>query len=132
MSVSFLERDEWSEVVDHGSRMAHPSWEQVEKAILSLDGTVHTIVRFGFNEDSYMTVAGGSDGCYLVFVTTDGSSFSHLVDVSKSNEPVLLDIGGQPGEYPLKRCVSLDVARDAAKVYFECGRLKSDCTWETD
>lgn len=132
MSISYLEWDEWSQVIDRGSRIPDPSWEDVDEAILSLDGAVYTVVKFGWNEDCYMTVAGGSDGLYLEFVTTDGTSFAHLVDRSKADELVQLDIGGQPGDYPLNRCISLDVARHAAKVYFETGNLTSEDTWEQE
>lgn len=130
MSIAFLQWDEWSEAVDNGSKELNPSWEQVEAAILSLDGISRTIVKLTLDEDAYLIVAGGSDENYMVFATKDNGVLSHLTDESKPASRILLDVGGQPGEYAAKRCVSSGTALAAAKTYFENGQLRSDLKWE--
>lgn len=132
MSVATLEWDEWNERVDRGSSIANPIWEQVEEAICRLDGKNHTIVTLRLGDESYMMIAGGWQGCYLVIETNDNMTFSNLADPLKSDNPVMMDIGGQPGEYAQRRCVSFTIAMDAANTYFETGQLKTGLTWERD
>jgi hypothetical protein len=132
MSISCLEWDDWGESADQWSMERQPYWERVEWAILSLDGKAHTIVKLSANDHTYMVVAGGSSGEYMVHATKDNALFSHLIDDSQSDGSVILDIGGQPGEYPRKRCTSLTVACQAAREYFDTGQLDSHFTWETE
>lgn len=130
MSASYIERDDWSAGAEPSTKQLEPSWEQVEDSLHSLDGGVHTLVKIALNDESYMVVAGGSDGKYIVFSTCDGRTFSNLTVPSSGDGQVVLDIGGQPGKYPLKHCVSFAVATEAAKVFFETGQLNPNAIWE--
>ena len=116
----------------------NPRWEDVEKAILSLDGTAATEVMLAPappkgppDGDHHMGIGGGKDGRCIVYVTEDNLTFWNLEDAAKSQESKCLRmlIGGQQGDYREAQCVPREWALKAAREYFDHGWKVDDLTW---
>lgn len=111
-----------------------PTWEDVERAINSLDDRTRTLVilaprpRIG---DCHMAIGGGGDGRFIVYLTNDNLSFFNLVDPDTANDEraVQMMIGGQVGEYCRSQFASLEQAIQAAHQYFEDGTRAPGLTW---
>ena len=115
-----------------------PRWEDVENAILSLDGTAVTEVMLAPAQpkgppdgDHHMGIGGGKNGMYIVYMTEDNFNFWNLEDTTKSREDksIIMLIGGQQGDYREAQCVPREWALKAAREYFDHGRRVDGLTW---
>lgn len=132
MFVSNLTIENWVGNKDEGSVIENPYWQQIETAILELNGKNKTLVTLGADEESYMSIGGGEAGKYIVNVTFDNMSFYNLVNYSKSEKIENLVVGGQAGSYPAKMCIDLQTVLLAAKTFVELGKLEESVTWEEE
>lgn len=132
MFVSNLTIENWVGNKDEGSVIENPYWQQIETAILELNGKNKTLVTLGADEESYMSIGGGEVGKYIVNVTFDNMSFYNLVNYSKSEKIENLVVGGQAGSYPAKMCIDLQTVLLAAKTFVELGKLEESVTWEEE
>lgn len=114
-----------------------PSWDDVERAIESLDGERHTIVMLAPapplgppDGDHHMAVGGGKGGKYVVYMTLDNLHFGNLVAPEFEGDVAVVrqTIGGQEGEYAVSQCVSRQLALKAARKYFETGE-RAELEW---
>ena len=111
--------------------MAVPSaWEKAQAAIRRLDGETETIALVARRGPSYLRVGGGRDGRYVVHATFDNRTFHHLVDPAAGEGTIALRVGGDDWEYPVRRCVGLKAALQAAKHFAETRALDPSLTWE--
>ncbi|OKH40415.1 hypothetical protein NIES2119_01975 [[Phormidium ambiguum] IAM M-71] len=132
MFVSNLTIENWVGNKDESTVIENPSWQEIETAILELNGKSKTLVTLGADEETYMSIGGGEAGKYIVNVTFDNMSFYNLVNFSKSQEIETLVVGGQAGDYPAKMCVDLQIVLLAAKTFAELGKLEESVTWEEE
>ena len=126
--------DDWQNRADHGIGISNPTWDQIKKGIIALDGKRRTMVSIADEQgsDHYMLIAGQWDGRCLVNATKDNLDFFSLVDPARSNKKVMLYVGGQDGEYEERKCVSLAWAMEAAKHFYETGELKPTMNWVSE
>lgn len=132
MFVSNITIENWVDNKDEGDFIENPSWQEIETAILELNGKSKTLVTLGADEETYMSIGGGEAGKYIVNVTFDNMSFYNLVNFSKSEQIETLVVGGQAGDYPAKMCVDLQTVLLAGKTFVELGKLEESVTWEEE
>lgn len=125
--------DNWKNGKDFGEEINMPSWEDIEKIIVDLNGINKTEVTIGnYDEGFYMCISGGSENRYVVYISYDDEElFYFLKNLEKDSDKIeYLVTGGQEGRFKANECVSKDVALKAAK-YF-CSYLKPDpeLDWE--
>lgn len=132
MSVSNITLENWVGNKDKGNFIENPDWQEIETAILELNGKSKTLVALGADEETYMSICGGEAGKYIVNVTLDNMSFYNLVNFSKSEQIERLVVGGQAGSYPAKMCIDLQTVLLAAKTFVELGKLEESVRWEEE
>lgn len=60
MGIDKASCDYWITGKNNGEMIENPTWKDIEKMILSLDGWNRTLVTFGnYDEGYYMAVGGG-------------------------------------------------------------------------
>ncbi|WP_449419902.1 Imm1 family immunity protein [Phormidium nigroviride] len=132
MIVLNLSVENWIGNRNQSCLIDNPTWQQIEKAILELDGKTKTLVTLGIDDDTYMSIGGGFCAKYIVNATFDNISFQNLVDLSKSQAIEKLVVGGQEGNYSTQMCIELQVALLAAKTFAESGELDRSLSWEEE
>jgi hypothetical protein len=111
--------------------LANPNWADIEMAIRELDGKNRTLVLFGSNTPApHMAIGGGSDGRYIVYATHDNITFYTMVGTDRSEGKVVFTAGGQPGDYRIRNCATLEQTLGAAQVFAEEGRIDSSFEWD--
>jgi len=132
MFVSNLTIENWVGNTDQGTVIENPSWQEIETAIIELNGKSKTLVTLGTDEETYMSIGGGEAGKYIVNVTFDNMSFYNLVNFSKSEQIEKLVVGGQVGDYPEKMCMNLQTVLLATKTFAQLGKLEKSVNWEEE
>lgn len=133
MSIDRAYCDCWRGDKDVGTAIENPSWEDIEKMILSLVEKEKTLVTIGNYDDGYyMAIGGGDRGQYIAYVSYDDEERIYNLIVSSKNgkEVVELVVGGQRGKFPLKMCVTQNMVLSAAKRFFENQELDPCLEWE--
>ncbi len=133
MFVTNLSWDEWEGNHDRGAVVAATSWQQVEAKIVALDGRSRTLVTLETDGEAHMAIGGGANDRYVVYVTADNAVFEYLVERSPigGDESVAIVVGGQVGDYLVRRCVGLPMVLAAARLFVEAGRWERS-VWERD
>jgi hypothetical protein len=112
--------------------LSNPSWIDIETAIRQLNGNDRTLVLFGSGTPvPHMAIGGGSNGKYIVYATHDNITFYTMVGTDRSESKVVFVAGGQPGDYPIRNCVTLEQALRAAQVFAEECRVDNSFEWDT-
>ena len=125
--------DSWSDGCCEEREYPCESIGQITAAIERLDGKNHTSLIITRDDDRSLTIAGGNDGRYMVFVTVGvDEAFFNLVDPSKTTDKhVEVVVGGQAGEPSERQCVTRDMAIKAAMDFVTRGVMSEQLTWET-
>lgn len=132
MGIDRASCDCWITGKDNGKEIENPTWEDIEKMILNLDGYIRTLVTFGnYDEGYYMAIGGGKYGKYIAYASyDDGEKIYNLVSqASSEKEWAELVVGGQRGNFPERNCVSQDMVLSAAKEFFETQKLDQNLEW---
>lgn len=112
--------------------LPNPRWADIELAIRQLNGDDRTVVSFGSGTPApHMAIGGGRGGKYIVYATHDNITFYTMVGADRSEDKVVFVAGGQPGEYLIRNCVTLQQALLAAQVFAEECRVDSSFDWDT-
>lgn len=72
--------------------------------------------------EQHLAVGGGS-GRYVVYATFDNCDFLNLLAATVDDGSVLLNAGGQEGDYSARQIVDLTQAEKAARAFFAGLRL---------
>lgn len=121
--------DRWDGLENEEWRIENPSRADLEQALLRLDGRVFTMVIVAGLGEKHLSVGGG-DGRYVVYATFDNLDFWNLLRPKALEEVVLVNCGGQEGEFPAKQVVSIDQAKAAGITFLELGELDPSQLWE--
>ena len=78
---------------------------------------------------------GGGGGRYHVMLTEDAHTESESWRVAERRDQPesaneILTVGGQPGRFPSRQIVSLEIALSAARAFYETGEPASDLVWD--
>lgn len=129
MSARSIHGDSWHGALNDGWHFDHPSWDDVENAIVRLDAKTYTLVTIQGVGEQHMGIGGGA-GHYVVYATFDGNDFWNLLNSETKDGLVLLNAGGQEGEYSRKQVLDLQSVLIAARAFFSDSRLDSGLQWE--
>jgi hypothetical protein len=129
VTVAFLSLDDWSGVRCVMREVDQPSWDQILAAIDALDAERHTLLTLtGGGGDTLMI--GGGAGRYVVIHQPGEDQFWNLhSDAPAGGLQVVLNCGGQEGDYPPDQIVGIATARAAARTLFDVGGIDAGLGW---
>lgn len=110
-----------------------PTWKDVESLIDKLDGKNTTqICMDNGDEDNYLCIGGGNGGLCNVFVSENDNEIIYTLVNPEFRLSVMhkLVTGGQEGDFEDRICISVQLAKIAAKRYYELGQLHDEYIWE--
>lgn len=126
--------DDWNKGKDFGKEINMPSWENIEKIIVDLNGINKTEVTIGGNYDDgfYMCISGGANNRYVVYISYDDEELFYFLKnlEGDANKTEYLVTGGQQGQFKSNECVSRNVALKAAKYFFSNIKPDPELDWE--
>ena len=124
-----LRTDHWRGVSCDEICIESPQDADVTRAIEALDAISRTTLTLERAEAS-MTVGGGQ-GRYVVFVTVgDDEEFWNLLSDADAAGVVMINIGGQEGDFPASHVVNREKAVRAALCFLESSRRDPTLAWE--
>lgn len=129
MSALAIHGDSWRGVLNDEWHVDAPSCDEVSKAIERLDAKAFTMVTIQGPGEQHLAVGGGA-GRYVVYATFDNCDFWNLLAATVDDRTVLLNAGGQEGDYPACQIVDLDQAQRAARAFFEGLQLEPSLRWQ--
>lgn len=121
--------DRWNGVMNVEWHIDAPSFDDVNRALDRLDAKTYTMLTLQGVGEQHMTIGGGA-GRYVVYATSDNEEFWNLLSPGAGDDIVLLNVGGQQGDYPARQVVDLVQARAAARKFFEQQQRDPDQKWE--
>lgn len=133
MYVKRVFYDDFKDLSNVEKSIEFPTWEDIEKVINLLDGEYVTqITMDNGNEDDYLCIGGGNDGLCNVFISKNDNEIIYTLINPDANDLLVhkLVTGGQEGDFEDKLCVSIEIAKRAAKMYYELGQMDASFIWE--
>lgn len=133
MYVKRVFYDEFKDLSNVEKSIEFPTWEDIEKVINLLDGECVTqITMDNGNEDDYLCIGGGNDGLCNVFISKNDNEIIYTLMNPDANDLLVhkLVTGGQEGDFEDKLCVSIEIAKCVAKMYYELGQMDASFIWE--
>ena len=122
-------------VGDHWEGIEATEWEieapdaaDVERAVGRLDAVVYTLVILVAGAEHHLTVGGGA-GTYVVAVTFDNQVFFTLLRSEPAEGIVMVNAGGQEGDYPAEQVVGATQALQAARYFLLTGGRDDTQQW---
>jgi hypothetical protein len=107
------------------------SWDDVKRLIGWLNGSYHTEVFIGHPDmQRFMAISGGNAGRYVVVVQDAEKGYFTLLNPTKSEELVKINIGGLEDYYPENQSQDFDAVLRVAKTYFETGNRDAAFHWK--
>jgi hypothetical protein len=129
-SIDRVVSDTWSGVLCAEDEIRGPSLDDMFMAIELLDAEIHTIVTL-FGCDGLELCIGGGQGRYIAYVSASDQDFWNLLSLDDDrHDAVLLNAGGQEGEYESRQIIDKPSVLRAAKTFFDTGLRDSALRWE--
>ncbi|MGA2231446.1 MAG: hypothetical protein ABSH22_11150 [Tepidisphaeraceae bacterium] len=115
---------------DHQQIAQKPSWDFVQTALRSLDGNITDGVALESAGKSYMGIAGGERGHYVIagYLQGFGSFICASGDAAGPAKDVV--VAGDFNTYASENVVGIETAVLAAKAFYERGALLENLKWE--
>ena len=133
MYVKRVFYDNFQDLVHVGKSIHFPTWKEVEKVIDMLDGeSVTQITMDNGNEVDYLCIGGGNHGLCNVYISKNDNEIIYTL-IRQNSIPSLfhkLVTGGEEGDFEDKLCVSIEMAKCAAKMYYDLGEMDDLFIWE--
>lgn len=86
-----------------------PTEGELQRAVERLDGKLNTIVVVRNSTGSHLAIGGGPTE-FVVYATYDDLDFFNLLGDANATGVVLLNAGGQVGDYPAAQIVDRELA----------------------
>jgi Immunity protein Imm1 len=110
----------------------HATLQEVESAILGLDGVHHTLLTIELDSGQTLTIGGGPD-LFVAEVAEDSVHRWAIIDRGVGDHSVDLVVGGQAVDYPAHLCVGRESVLDAARTFvLESGAKCSHLVWSME
>lgn len=130
MFVDRVLADNWKGIYCSEDEIKHPSLADIDQIVDALDAKVRTLVTICGQDGCDLTIGGGL-GQYVVYASIgDEQLWNLLSGDDKDKVTVLLNAGGQEGDFPLRQVVSKSQMLQAAHTFFLTGQLDSTLLWE--
>lgn len=133
MYVKRVFYDEFKDLSNVEKSIDFPTWEDIENVINMLDGEYVTqIIMDNGNEADFLCIGGGNDRLCNVFISKNDNEIIYTLMNSDADDSLVhkLVTGGQEGDFEDKLCVSVEMAKCVAKMYYESGQMDASFIWE--
>lgn len=109
-----------------------PSWEDIASLIDSMDGDhIDSVILSQNSEDHYLGIGGGEDGIYICFIA-EGNKYYRKWDNNKPDGTMEINVGGQPGDFPIKMQCDIVSIKEIAKYYYCHSERNPQYDWKPD
>lgn len=129
MNVRRIRGDCWDGVLNHEWHIDAPTVDEFEHALQRLDARCFTMLTIQGDGVLHMTIGGGA-GRYVVYATFDNEEFWNLLCREPAKGIILLNAGGQEGDFPATHVVSIEQACAAGRVFLDACKLDPAQQWE--
>jgi len=119
--------DYWKDVVNEETIIHRPNWSEVENAINRLDGKLYTLIVLDNGKGLNLFIGGSSS---TIIVALSSSSEHLIMHCGDDRTTILVNVGGQIGDYRKRNIISLEHAKDVAKAFFEGSDIRSIQQWD--
>jgi hypothetical protein len=130
---SFVDRivaDRWTGVFCDEDETLTPVVGDVDRVVDALDAKTRTLVSLYGRDGAHLSIGGGA-GRYVVYALTPDDQLWNLhTDEDNRKGTVLLNAGGQEGDYPASQVVNKGLALQAARTFLAKGELDPRLRWE--
>ncbi|ANH68022.1 Imm1 family immunity protein [Mitsuaria sp. 7] len=108
-----------------------PTADDLGVALCELDARSRTLICL-YGQDGIDLTIGGGAGQYVVFASNADEQFWNLVNQAATDDSgvVLLNAGGQEGDFPARQVVTQPQALQAAQTFLQTGALDDSLCWE--
>lgn len=127
-NTSSIAGDEWQGVVNHEWRIDSASATDLDRVLDRLDALTYTLITIQSEGEKHLAIGGGN-GQYVVYATFDNEVFWNLLSTNPGTGTVLLNAGGQEGDFPAERIVGREQARAAGRAFLAAGQLDVGQRW---
>jgi hypothetical protein len=128
MRVIRIVGDRWEGTTNHEWTVEAPALDAFETALSRLDGTTFTEIVLDGGQGRHLAIGGGG-GRYVVYAAVANDEFVNLLHCNPRDGTVKLTAGGQEGDYPARRVVTIEEARDAGRTFLQAGELDPRQRW---
>jgi hypothetical protein len=105
-----------------------PAWEQIQEAVLQMDGHGRCWVSIVADEETYLMLGGGADGRYVCEVVVPQGDFVLCDPTQPEGDPVPIN-NGQLSLYEPRHVVDLGKALQATRHFAATRELDPSLTW---
>jgi len=121
--------------IGNRSHVTEARCDSVAQAIAAVDrlnGRDRSTVAFESSDGVVMTIGGGNDGRYVVFIASslDAVLLNLTTPEAPMEETIELVAGGQRGSYPARECVDRVKAAKAVAYFVSSGRADPQLCWQ--
>jgi hypothetical protein len=127
--VERIVADRWHGVRCEEDVVEHPNEDDFVRALLALDARSRTILHLSARNKLELTIGGGA-GKYVIYASLPDNEFWNLLSDPAAVGTIVLNAGGQEGDFPARRVVDQTRALQAGKVFLKEGRLDLSLPWE--
>jgi Immunity protein Imm1 len=124
-----LHGDCWEGVHNREWHIDPASIEDVLRALARLDARKYTMLTIRRSGEQHFVIGGGA-GRYVVYATFDNEEFWNLSTGGAEAGVVMINAGGQEGDFPARHVVDPQRAAAAAKAFCLRGALEPAESWE--
>lgn len=107
----------------------NPPWEETVRAIGLLDGKEVTMLTLAASEETYLTIAGGAGGVYVVGAALASGHFAALVDPQRAGGTVPVVAARRTQEMASEMAVGREAVLKAARRFFLSATLDPELAW---
>jgi hypothetical protein len=129
MAVLRIVSDKWEGVMNHEEEIERPTPADFGHLLDRLDARTYTMIVLDAGGEHHLTIGGGA-GQYVVYATFDNEEFWNLLRPELVAGTIMLNAGGQEGDYPAAQVVDKAYAAQAGRTFLMTGRLDSSMRWE--
>ena len=127
MSIKKMEYDNWINSLSNDTEIENPTWEQIEKAIKSLDADQHTMVIL--TSDTQSLIIGGGQGQYIITVLFGDDNHVSARRKSPIDGDIELNIGGQTGFYSKRLVLDFALTIHVVMIFWQKEILDPNLEW---
>ncbi len=124
-----LSGDLWVGPLNHEWNNSLPKIEDFDAALNKLDAAERTMITIHHGDESHLAIAGGN-GRYVVYACLENQEFWNLIQEDQGDGIILLNAGGQEGDFPARQVVDLDLASAAGRFFFQFQKMDPSLSWE--
>ena len=115
--------------INRRTEIRQPAWEDLERAITSLDGGKRSSLAFSTDNGAVLAVGGGNGQYHVSITLPSGDTPVVVTDTQDASECTII-IGGVRTPLPARMIVRLPAALEAARFFYHNGGQSPNVSWE--